>query len=132
MRFKKATSFILSLIMALSSLNVCLAETQADNSSEPETVDAVASEAAADYGISLASSYNFVSYAVKGGNIHLDLYTGRIVSADIKITEADIPSTIEGYTITTIGATAFRSCRQLTKVKLPDTITTIEDDNYGV
>ncbi len=131
MKFKKATSFILSFIMAVSSLNMCFAKTQADNSSEPETVDAVASEAAADYGINLAAVADNIAYAVKGGNIYFDPSTGEIVSADNGIIEANIPSSINGIPVTEISYDAFLKCSEtLTSVTIPDGVTEIYSDTF--
>jgi len=40
--------------------------------------------------------------------------------------DLDIPETIDGYTVTAIGAEAFRNCRQITNINMPNTVTAIE------
>ena len=51
-----------------------------------------------------------ISYAVEGGNIYFDKATGTITDADYEITAANIPSSIDGVTVKTIGESAFFNC----------------------
>ncbi len=130
MKSKKAASFILSLIVAVSSINMCLAETQADGNGKTETMDNVVSEAAADYGISLTSLDEY-TYEVKGGNIYLNYDSFKksyvVVNADYDIIEANIPQTVNGTPVTEIASAAFQSCRKLTKVTIPNSVAKIDE-----
>ena len=46
-------------------------------------------------------------------------------------TKVVIPSTIEGYPVTSIGEAAFGNCRNLTSITIPDTVTTIGYDAFA-
>lgn len=73
------------------------------------------------------------AYAVKDGNIYFDevnnLFplagTGTITGCDDSVTIAEIPSAINGKRVVFIGEYAFRGCSNLTKVTIPDSVTTI-------
>ena len=42
-----------------------------------------------------------------------------------------IPSEIEGYTVTTVGATAFHNKTNITEVTIPNSVTSIEDAAFS-
>ncbi|ONI46058.1 hypothetical protein AN641_02485 [Candidatus Epulonipiscioides gigas] len=62
---------------------------------------------------------------IEGGQITINRATGTILAADDTITSANIPSVIQGATITSIDDFAFSRCTNLTRITLPDTITSI-------
>lgn len=66
-----------------------------------------------------------VAYPVEGGNIYFDKNTGTIISADSGITAANIPSKIDGVTVSRIGLEAFMSCSELKSVTIPSCVTEI-------
>ena len=65
------------------------------------------------------------SYPVIGGNVYFDSTTGTITGCDKDVTEAFIPSKINGTPVTTIGDRAFSGCKSLISVIIPDGVTTI-------
>ena len=62
------------------------------------------------------------NYPVSGGEI---VETGAIDKSTSG--ELAIPSSLEGFPVRVIGPWAFAYCRNLTKVKIPDSVVTIED-----
>ena len=52
--------------------------------------------------------------------------TCTIVKYRGKANSLDIPSTLEGFTVTSIGDWAFSDCRSMTSITIPDRVTTIE------
>lgn len=62
---------------------------------------------------------------IEGGQICFDSSTGTITDAETSITIANIPSTIDGYAVVSIGAGAFRDCTNLERVEISGSITTI-------
>lgn len=54
-----------------------------------------------------------------------------VIDADGDITEAIIKDEVEGYAVQTIGSYAFQSKSELTKVTMPDSITSIEDGAFS-
>ena len=69
-----------------------------------------------------------VTYAVTGGNITFDTSTGTITDCDESVTEAVIPDTIEGVSVTSIGYDAFWECSSLTSIEIPSSVKEI---NFG-
>ena len=73
-----------------------------------------------------------VKYAVEGGYLTFDKKTGTVTNCDPSVTKANIPHTIKGVTVTSIGGSAFRYCTSLTSVTIPDSVTSIgEEAFYG-
>ncbi len=72
-----------------------------------------------------------VPYAVKGGNIYFDKSTGTITDCDSGVTEANIPSEIDGVKVTSIGPFAFSDCISLTSITIPDSMTAIEEGTFS-
>lgn len=70
--------------------------------------------------ISVSSAENeLYQYEILGnGNI-------KITKADESITEAVIPSEIDGHKVAAIGEKAFYNCENLTSVVIPDTVTSV-------
>ena len=62
--------------------------------------------------------YDKFTYTVSGTNATITGFTGTV-------TELYIPSTIDGYTVTEIGDSAFENCTSLTSVTIPSSVTTI-------
>ena len=66
-----------------------------------------------------AATYGDLTYEVTNGEVTItgcnQSVTGNLV----------IPSTINGYSVTTIGHSAFYNCTSLTDITLPDSVTTI-------
>lgn len=56
--------------------------------------------------------------------------TIAITSVSDTVTALEIPSKIDGYTVTEIGSRAFFGCYELTDITLPDTITAIGDNAF--
>ena len=78
---------------------------------------------------------NPIDYRVTGGNLQIDVETGRVVSCDERVTAAVIPEKVtftnpEGelvnVTVTTIEEDAFLDHIHLQSITLPETLTTIE------
>ena len=74
-----------------------------------------------------ALSDTVVTYPVTGGNIYFDTAIGTITRCDYSVTVAEIPSVINGNSVTTIGESAFADCNSLTSVTIPDSVMTIGD-----
>ena len=66
-----------------------------------------------------------VKYAVEGGYLTFDKKTGTVTNCNPSVTKANIPHTIKGVTVTSIGGSAFRYCTSLTSVTIPDSVTSI-------
>ena len=71
-----------------------------------------------------------VTYAVTGGNITFDKATGTITDCDTSVTEANIPSKIDGVTVTSIGYWAFSSCTNLKSVAIPNSVMSIDMEAF--
>ncbi len=72
-----------------------------------------------------------IAYAVDGGNIYYDKDTGTITNADKEITYADIPKSIDGVEITSIGNYAFYDCKNLTNIVIPDSVSNIGNSAFA-
>ncbi len=64
------------------------------------------------------------TYTVSGTNATITGFT-KSVSGSVTI-----PSTLDGYTVTTIAASAFSNCTNLTSVVVPDSVTSIGDSAF--
>ena len=63
-----------------------------------------------------------IPYAVTGGNIWFDASAQTITDCDEEVTEAVIPQSINGVTVTEIGIGAFNNCSKMRSIELPDTL----------
>ncbi len=61
------------------------------------------------------------------GDLTYDILEDKviIIDCDESATTIDIPATIEGYPVTSIGSYAFADCESLTSITIPDGITSI-------
>lgn len=66
-----------------------------------------------------------LAYEIPGGKLYFDAQTGTITSSDKTVTEADIPAEIYGVPVTAIGEYAFAQRYELTRVTIPDSVTSI-------
>ena len=93
-----------------------------------KTVDDVVATAGA-IDLQAIAPNTLVTYACTGGNIYIDS-TGTVVKADEGITQANIPSTVQGTTVTAIGEGAFKGNTNLTNVTIPSTVTVVGDSAF--
>ncbi len=66
-------------------------------------------------------------FGIEGGAIKFDSSTGTITDANNKITTANIPNTINGVEVKSIGEWAFADCDILKSIIIPDSVTNIGD-----
>ena len=71
-----------------------------------------------------------VKYAVEGGYLTFDKKTRTVTDCDSSVTKANIPHTIKGVTVTSIGEEAFYGCISLTSVTIPDSVTSIGGSTF--
>ena len=81
-------------------------------------------------GITKRYTDGLIAYPVENGYIYIDEETGYVADADSTIYSADIPTEVEGITVSGIGESAFAGCRNLTSITIPETVTEIEA--YGL
>ena len=72
-----------------------------------------------------AAGSSQVAYAVTGGNIYFDPSTGAIVGCDKSVTEAVIPSEINGVKVASIGQNAFWAVSNLKSIKISEGVSDI-------
>ena len=63
--------------------------------------------------------------SVTGGNLQFDADTGLVTGCDNTVTEALIPSQINGVNVTGIDAGAFADCTSLTSIGIPQSVASI-------
>ncbi len=117
--YKRALSCILALVMLLSmlpALNISAAEVEMSESA----ADVPVAEVEADKPVAEVSetTSDGIGYTITDGEVEIDYYTGTA-------SELVIPSTIEGYPVTSIGTYAFDDTISLTSVTIPDSVTSI-------
>lgn len=66
----------------------------------------------------------YFRYRVTGAQVTIHGYTGSA-------TELTIPATLGGKSVTAIGSAAFKNCRSLTTISIPDSVTTIGKDAFS-
>lgn len=79
----------------------------------------------AEIGAELYANSDWVSCRVNGGNLYFDPTTGAVADCDENVTGANIPGSINGVPVTSIGNNAFRDCSNLTSITIPASITSI-------
>ena len=102
-KLKKLTSVCLAVIMLLSVLTVA-----------PVTVNA-----AVDNSESVSATSGDFEYEV------LDDGKASIIGYNGSATELEIPSTLDGYTVTGIAGYAFMECKSLIKITIPKSVTLV-------
>jgi hypothetical protein len=92
---------------------------------ENESIDEINSELLSESDEDNSELLSTISYAVTGGNISFNTSTGLISSADSSVTEATIPSSIEGRVVLGIGDKAFQYNTNLRSVTISNGISSI-------
>lgn len=121
---RRLFALFLALCMALTLLpGVALAENTGEllELAEPSQ-DSGAEQAEIS---TRSTSDTDVAYAVTGGNIYFDKSTGTVADCDETVTEAVIPSVIDGVSATSIGSYAFYGCTSLTSATIPNGVINI-------
>ena len=63
-------------------------------------------------------------------NIYEDGSAFSVTCQDKTVTEVEVPSEIDGHTVTMIEVDCFNGCEDLKTVKIPDTVTVIDDYSF--
>ncbi len=133
---RRILSMVLAIVMivtlipayAVSDARQQIAEqASAAGESTARTLSASTEEAAAapQSAAVLSASSTVVTYAVTGGDIYFNTSTGTITECGESVTEATIPSEINGVAVTSIGSGTFSHCTSLTSVIIPNSVTSI-------
>ncbi len=92
----------------------------------------VASPLASAYTPEVPESYEWLTVdGIEGGQIYFDHERGKILDAKDGITKADIPSVINGTTVTDLANGLFRNSETLESVVIPGTIGEIPFDAFA-
>lgn len=88
------------------------------------------------YAVNNGIAYTFIEEESESGIYVVDDITYQITDGEATaisyvegITDVVIPSTVKGYPVTGVG-TAFRDCKTLTSITLPDSITKIDESAF--
>ena len=137
---KRILSMVLAIVMIVTLVPAYAvsdnrqsetAEQSTEASVKAELLSAAAAESAEKVSPQAAAQSGTVAYAVTGGNIYFDPSTGTVTDCDSTVTEAIIPSTINGVEVTRIGSSAFYSCTSLTSVTIPNSVASIEGSAFS-
>ena len=132
---KRILSMVLAIVMIVTLVPAYAvsdnrqsetAEQSTEASVKAELLSAAAAESAEKVSPQAAAAQSSaVTYPVTGGNIYFDTSTGAITDCDSTVTEAIIPSSINGVEVTRIRYSAFKYCKRLKSVTIPSSVTSI-------
>jgi hypothetical protein len=71
-----------------------------------------------------------VNYTVPGGQLIFDSATGTVTGFTGRPTNVEIPSQIDNVTVSSIGKGAFNSCKSLTTISIPESVTEIGESAF--
>lgn len=99
---------------------------------QDSTEDKIQSNSSAESGTNSPHilSETEIPYAVNGGNLYFDIATGMITDCDVEVIEAQIPDSIEGVRVISIGNSAFSGCDKLHSIVLPLGLENIYDSAF--
>ena len=78
----------------------------------------------ADEELEFETNNGTISYEIDNNEVIITHYSGED-------TNLEIPSEIDGKSVTTIGKHVFRDCDSLTSITIPDSITSIEESAFS-
>ena len=115
---KKLLALILASIIAASALLVSC-ENKTDAEPEDSSTDAVYSEEKVEKSEITSADGSFVFDLLENGTARITSYLSE------KEEQLEIPSVIDGYTVSEIGKNCFEAHTELKNVTVPDTVTRI-------